>query len=1846
MSTTIDQLADDDIVNQNELIFSGISVTGVTNNVNASYVRITLYDAGNNVVAQSNRASVTSGSWAAAFRPEDLAKLDGGHAYTAVATVYDASKTALESSNPSAFAVDATPPSLVSIALDDPAATAAHTVHYTVTFSDPVSGIDATDFSLATSGVSGASITGVTPVGGSNNTQYAVTVDTGTGKGTIRLDFTGAHGHDEAGNAFAGGIFGTLIASSIGITPPYIAFADLDGDGVLDLVATNWSGNAALVMLGNGDGTFATATSFTTDNMPNGVVLVDVNNDGKLDIVAGTSDRSVSVLLGNGDGTFQAHKDFPDTQLGGINAIVVGDFNEDGILDIADAHNANSGKIGIFIGTGTTSLFPSSPNRSLNVGVSGKPNTLVSADFNGDGHLDLVGTDQSTNKIFVLLGNGDGTFDTFTNVSLPSGASPDSIAIGDFNEDGKLDLVVSNVNTHNLSIFTGNGNGGFSRSDISLSGSAAIGLFVGDFNGDGHDDIAAALDSGAAILFGNGDRTFQIVRYALAAPGAALPISIIAGDFDGDGRPDLAVGDQDSKSVIVLPNQAATTEGAVYTIVTPAPAITSVTDDVGAQTGLLASGDVTDDTDLTVALSLAGTEAVVGDVVQLYDGTDTSHPLGSHTLDATDIANQSATVQTGLLSAGTTYALTARIEHADNSESDVSSSFTVTENSAPSALAASAEGDEDTMIIVTLSATDSEDGDTTAPTFALTGLPAHGSLYEFPPLPPFDPGVLANSGATHTADYFDGTAWVKTFYFVPDANWNGSDTVTYTATDSDGFTSAPADATIVVDAVADAPTVHAHAHDQPDPLDAAQQVTATGGSEDTPQAVALDGGGFVMVWVANFGQVVGQLFHDDGTTNGAQFAITPSGGAMELSPSVAALAGGGFVVTWAAIGGTGGDIQAAIYAAGATMPTTSFAVATDAASEARPHVTALDGGFVATWSVESGATATILAQRYDDSGTATGSVVTVTANAEHGFFSGASFFPPDHAITGLAGGGFVVSWSDGSATHETVVAVDGSIAGDVTAPGGSAIAAYGDGFIAAWADGELHAQIYDGAGQAVGSVLDLTDDPGADEQTPVIAVLPDGRFVVAWRGSNGTDGTTDIFAQVFFADGTPNNGGPLQVTATGDGSGSAISESLPTIAVLADGNIALGWLQPFSTGIQNDLYLRVYDPGIGTVAGTSDQPLALPTTVALGDQDGSEVLHQIRIEGLPSGFLVSDGVSVLGAREGGDPAGAWIIDASEGPDAAAFLASLLSGSGHLTLIPAQSYEGDFRLSVTATSEETQQPIAAGLQERGSSSVIVPVSFRMEHAPVALDDNANTSAAPLAADPVHPLVTLSGADSVLANDSDADTGETALLLVTAVGATAVAATGETAVTGTYGTLHIHADGTYFYVLDSDLAATRALAGGEQRTEQFVYTAANHGGGAGNEANATLSIVIAGANDAPTDMALSHAVVPENSSGGTVVGSLSDTDPDTGDSAAFTLLDDAGGRFAISGDTLVVANGALLDFEQNTSHSVTVRVTDSGGLTFDKAFTIAIADVDDTAAPFSSSFQWQHSVSLGAHATNWEIAGIGDFNGDGTDDILWHNPTTGRLDEWQMRDGNWSASIDPGTHGSAWTIAGVGDFNGDGTDDVLWHDTATGRLDAWIMANGQWSRSVDLGSHGADWKVLGIGDFNGDGTSDVMFQNTTSGAVDEWLMSDGNWSSSQSLGTHDIAWSTAAVGDFDGDGTSDVLWQNPLTGAVEEWHMQNGDWAGSVSLGSHETAYRLAAVNDFNGDGTDDVFWHDPSTGQVDGWVMHATQWLASVSLGAFNTAYQVAGAGDFDHAGGADVAWHNPATGQTETWLLA
>jgi hypothetical protein len=341
---------------------------------------------------------------------------------------------------------------------------------------------------------------------------------------------------------------------------------------------------------------FAPVVTYASGNEPSSVAVADVNGDGKPDLVVvnyvvgnGNGSGSVGVLLGNGDGTFQTAVTYGS---GGYEAVsvAVADVNGDGKPDIVVGNsiasdNPNQGSVGVLLGNGDGTF-----QTAVTYGSGGYyfPSVAV-ADVNGDGKPDLVvancsqgggcGGSSGNGVVGVLLGNGDGTFQTA--VAYGSGGlEASSVAVADVNRDGKPDIVVANVcvNDDNcagtVAVLLGNGDGTFQTAVTYGSGGYEAGsVVVADVNGDGKPDIVVlsvcAIGSSCGVvgvLLGNGDGTFQTaVTYGSGGYGAS---SVAVADVNGDGKPDIVVTNFGSDTVGVLIN---TSLGSTTTALTSSP---------------------------------------------------------------------------------------------------------------------------------------------------------------------------------------------------------------------------------------------------------------------------------------------------------------------------------------------------------------------------------------------------------------------------------------------------------------------------------------------------------------------------------------------------------------------------------------------------------------------------------------------------------------------------------------------------------------------------------------------------------------------------------------------------------------------------------------------------------------------------------------------------------------------------------------------------------------------------------------------------------------------------------------------------------------------------------------------------------------------------------------------------------------------------------------------------------------------------------------------------------------------------------------------------------------------------
>lgn len=192
----------------------------------------------------------------------------------------------------------------------------------------------------------------------------------------------------------------------------------------------------------------------------------------------------------------------------------------------------------------SSNMFPEST-----IATGNDPVAVVTADFNGDGNLDLAVANYKDNTVSIYLGNGDGTFNS--NGTLATGNGPIALATADFNGDGFVDLAVLNETDNTVSIFLGNGDGTFALKGTYATGVNPVAMVTGDFNNDGHTDLAVVNqnDSTVSILLGNGDGTFQ--AQSTFATGKT-PSAITTADFSNNGNLDLAVTNQAANTLSIF----------------------------------------------------------------------------------------------------------------------------------------------------------------------------------------------------------------------------------------------------------------------------------------------------------------------------------------------------------------------------------------------------------------------------------------------------------------------------------------------------------------------------------------------------------------------------------------------------------------------------------------------------------------------------------------------------------------------------------------------------------------------------------------------------------------------------------------------------------------------------------------------------------------------------------------------------------------------------------------------------------------------------------------------------------------------------------------------------------------------------------------------------------------------------------------------------------------------------------------------------------------------------------------------------------------------------------------------
>ena len=418
---------------------------------------------------------------------------------------------------------------------------------------------------------------------------------------------------------------------SVGRSPSSITLADFNNDGIVDFAVTNSADNTVSVFRGIGDGTFTPPVTVNVGKNPSTLIAVDANHDGVEDLYVGDAgSNDIALMLGYGNGGFQnptytslpaspkyiASADFnndgrPDLAVlaTDVNAVImltgsttgalkfagsylvpnltasftINDFNGDGFLDLL-VPDTDSGSPVLLEGRGDGTLI-APPNYLNTTGAT----FIATADFNNDGKADLVmtGSNGPNSTLSILTGLGNGQFQNAVNVPVPG--HPDTVAVGDFNHDGYVDLAVSGSQ---LNILLGQPNGTFATASQypNLTPSVAV-----DLNKDGVIDLAGPFNGSLGVMLGNPDGTF---RPAVSFAAGVNPKAAVAADFNRDGNRDLAV----------LNSGSATDPGGVSVLLGTGSGQfgTAATYAVGANPRTLATADVNGDgkPDLIVATGI------------------------------------------------------------------------------------------------------------------------------------------------------------------------------------------------------------------------------------------------------------------------------------------------------------------------------------------------------------------------------------------------------------------------------------------------------------------------------------------------------------------------------------------------------------------------------------------------------------------------------------------------------------------------------------------------------------------------------------------------------------------------------------------------------------------------------------------------------------------------------------------------------------------------------------------------------------------------------------------------------------------------------------------------------------------------------------------------------------------------------------------------------------------------------------------------------------------------------------------------------------------------------------------
>ncbi|CAF1461237.1 unnamed protein product [Adineta steineri] len=393
-----------------------------------------------------------------------------------------------------------------------------------------------------------------------NNNSFPLSIVIGDFDNDSQLDIAVANYNNKSVGVFFGygnGFFrDQLIFFSVtyNFNPYAIAAGDFNSDNRLDIAVVNYDYNYVDIVLTYRNYTFLNQNTYSTgiQSYPSSVAVADVNNDKKLDIVvANYGTNNIDIFLGYDNNTFSPEITYSTGNYSRPYSVTIGDFNNDKQLDIVVTISGTN-NIGIFLNYGN-GIFSSQITYSTGNGSS--PSDVAAGDFNNDGQLDVAVVNYDGCNIGIFLGYGNGTFSSQKTFPTGNRSNPQSIALGDFNNDSRLDIAVANYGRANMGVFLGYGNGTFADqiSYFVPLGTSPSDIAIGDVNNDNHQDIIVTVDYSYTILIflGSGNGIF-VKGNSYSTGSGSQPVSIAVGDVNNDNQLDIIVSNCDTNNVVVF----------------------------------------------------------------------------------------------------------------------------------------------------------------------------------------------------------------------------------------------------------------------------------------------------------------------------------------------------------------------------------------------------------------------------------------------------------------------------------------------------------------------------------------------------------------------------------------------------------------------------------------------------------------------------------------------------------------------------------------------------------------------------------------------------------------------------------------------------------------------------------------------------------------------------------------------------------------------------------------------------------------------------------------------------------------------------------------------------------------------------------------------------------------------------------------------------------------------------------------------------------------------------------------------------------------------------------------------